>query len=213
MSYFEKEGSLKFIIKWLIGVIAVLFIVLILVIKSLIDVASNKVVHIQVPQFMESGQYVIGATSASPEVFKMWAKVWVQSIGTFSYTNVDKQFNDIMPFLDAQTAYKNKADIMKFLEFVKTNFITQRFNVENIKVDQVAGGYFKVTAFGTINRQVGKAEDQLNGMRYSYTFLCYVRNGHIYIQSISSAFFGLNDSNARKQLKMNQFVHFDEVLQ
>lgn len=213
MSYFEKEDSLKLIIKWLVGALIMVFIVLILLCKALIDVAENKTVVVQVPQWLESGEYVIGATQASENVFRMWVDIWVKLIGTFSYKDIEQKYDAIMPFIDTQTAFKNKSEIMRFIDFVQKNFITQRFSTETIKVDKVAGGYYKITAFGTINRQIGDTDDQINGLRYSYTFLCYVRNGQIYIKSINSAFFGLGDSESRKQLKLNQFVHFDEVLQ
>ena len=212
-NYFQKEEWLKLLIKIQWFFVAILLVINILIARSLISIASNKNVNIQVPQFMESGDYTIGATEASENVFNMWARVWVEGIGSFSYNNIDQRIETFLPFIDSQTMYKNKSELIKFADFVKTNFITQKFSIQDIKTERISKSHYKVTAFGTINRQIGKSEDQLNGMRYAYTFVCYVRNGQIYIQSISSSFFGLTDTTDQRKLKLNKFVHFDEVLQ
>ena len=193
--YFDKEKTYTLAIKVLAGFVISLIIVILILVRSYINIASNKTVIVQVPQILPPGEYGIGADAASENVFAMWSRIWV------------------MPFIDAQTAYKSKSDILSFIKFVKANFITQEFKLNDIKVERVSGNYYKVTAFGTINRMIGQSEDQLNGMRYAYTFLCYVRNGNIYIKSINSSFFGLNDVKTQEQLKFNKFVHFEEVLQ
>lgn len=211
--YFDREKTYTIIIKALIAVGVALFLVVLILVRAYINVASNKTVVIQVPQVLPPGQYGIGADAASENVFSMWSRIWVQQIGSFSYKDIDGKYEAIMPFIDPQTAYKSKSDIMSFIKFIKTNFITQEFKLNDIKVERVSGNYYKVTAFGTINRMIGQSADQLNGMRYAYTFLCYVRNGNIYIKSINSSFFGLNDVRTQEQLKFNKFVHFDEVLQ
>ena len=211
--YFDKEKTYTLAIKVLAGFVISLIIVLLILVRSYINIASNKTVIVQVPQILPPGEYGIGADAASENVFAMWSRIWVQQIGSFSYKDVDGRYESLMPFIDAQTAYKSKSDILSFIKFVKANFITQEFKLNDIKVERVSGNYYKVTAFGTINRMIGQSEDQLNGMRYAYTFLCYVRNGNIYIKSINSSFFGLNDVKTQEQLKFNKFVHFEEVLQ
>jgi len=213
MSYFEKQESYKTTIKILVGIIASLVILNLLIVKSLIGVAENKTIKIQVPQFMESGDYLIGNTFANENVFKMWTRVWIQDIGTFSYKDLRQRYESIFPFLDKETAFKSKSEILKFIDFVETNFVTQKFDMKDIKFKKLQGGYVKVTAYGSIKRSIGKQKDKLNGMRYAYEFICYVRNGQIYINSITSSFYGLVDRREKDKLRSNKFVNFDEVIQ
>jgi len=213
MAYFEKTENYKGFIKILVGIIVGLILLNLLIVKSLINIAENKNIRIQVPQFMESGEYVIGNTFANENVYKMWVKVWIEDIATFSYKNIRKKYKDLFPFLDPQTAFKSKSEMIKFITFVENNFISQKFKLKNIEVTKLKGGYVKITAFGTIKREIGNRKDSLNGMRYSYEFICYVRNGQIYINSITSSFYGLVDLKSKDQLRSNKFVNFDEVIQ
>jgi hypothetical protein len=213
MAYFDKIENQKSFIKILVGIIVSLILLNLLIVKSLINIAENKNIRIQVPQFMESGEYIIGNTFANENVYKMWVKVWIEDIATFSYKNIAKKYEDLYPFLDPQTAFKSKSEMLKFISFVENNFISQKFKLKNIEVTNLKGGYVKVTAFGTIKREIGNKKDSLNGMRYSYEFICYVRNGQIYINSITSSFYGLVDLKSKDKLRSNKFVNFDEVIQ
>ena len=213
MGYFEKQESYKGFIKILVGIVAGLVVLNLLIVKSLINVASNKTIQIQVPQFMESGEYVIGNTFANENVFKMWTKVWVQDIASFSYKDLGDRYKSIYPFLDAETGFKSKSEMLKFIQFVESNYITQTFTLKDITVDKMENGYMKMTAHGTIKRMIGNEADTLSGMRYSYEFITYVRNGQVYINSISSKFEGLVDVREKEKLKENKFVNFEEVIQ
>lgn len=213
MSYFEKQESYKSFIKILIGIIAGLIILNLLIVKSLINIASNKTIEIQVPQFMESGEYIIGNTFASEDVFKMWTKVWVQDIATFSYKDLRSKYEGLYPFLDTDTAFKSKSEMVKFIQFVENNFITQNFALKDIKIEKMENGFMKIKAFGTLTRMIGNEKDSLSGMKYSYEFITYVRNGQIYINSINSKFEGLADPREKEKLKENKFINFEEVIQ
>jgi len=210
--FFSGIDAYKRINKILIGVIVGLVLLNLLIVKSLISIASNKTVQISVPQFLEEGNYIIGSTFASENVYKMWVKVWVESMANFSYKDLAEKYEGIYPFLDTQTAFKSKSEIQKFIKFVQTNYITQSFSVEDLKVEKLKGGFVKVTAFGYIKRKIGSRQDKLSGMRYAYEFITYVRNGQLYINSIKTSFYGLTDKNQRDKLTQNKFVNFDEVL-
>ena len=97
MSYFGELENTKNFIKILIGIIGILFIINLITIKSLISVSSNKTIQIQVPQFMESGEYAIGSTFASEGVHKMWVRVWIEEIASFSYQNIREKYKSIYP--------------------------------------------------------------------------------------------------------------------
>ena len=213
MRYFEKIEGHKSFIKILLGIIGGLIIINLIIVKSLISVASNKTIVIQVPQFLESGKYIIGNTFASENVYKMWVKVWVQDIATFSYQNIREKYKNIYPFLDKQTAHKSKADLSRFIEFVETNFIQQEFKISEITSKKLPGGYIKVIAYGTITRKIGSSDDQLNGMRYAYEFITYVKNGQIYIKSIKTSFYALVDRQQKEKLKENNYVNFEDTIQ
>lgn len=213
MAYFEKQESYKGFIKILIGIIVALILVNLLIVKSLIGIASNKTIKLTVPQFLESGDYVIGNTFANKNVYKMWSKVWISEIASFSYKDLRERYNSIYPFLDPQTAFKSKSEVMKFIDFVEANFLTQKFELKDLKVTKLKNGYMKIVAYGSIKRTIGKKKDRLSGMRYAYEFITYVRNGQIYINSISSSFYGLVDVREKEKLKANRFVNFEEVIQ
>lgn len=213
MGYFEKIEGHKQFIKVLIGIIIALLLVNIVIVKSLITVASNKNISIQVPQFMESGEYIIGSTFASDNVYKMWVKVWIQDIASFSYQNIREKYQNIYPFLDLQTAHKSKADLARFIEFVEKNFIQQDFKISEITTKKLPGGYVKVIAYGTVQRKIGSSKDQLNGMRYAYELVTFVKNGQIYIKSIKTSFYALVDKDQKDKLKSNAFVNFEDIIQ
>ncbi len=213
MGYFEKQESLKGFIKILVSIIVALLLINLLIVKSLISVASNKTINIQVPQFMETGEYVIGNTFANDNVYKMWTRVWVEDIASFSYKDLRDRYNTLYPFLDPETAFKSKSETMKFIEFVETNFVTQQFDLKDMNIKKQPNGHVKIVAYGSIKRSIGKEKDNLSGMRYAYEFDTYVRNGQIYINSISSSFYGLVDVQEKAKLKANKFVNFEEVIQ
>lgn len=213
MGYFSKSDGYKDFIKILVGIIAVQLIAILIAIKSLISVAENKTVVLEVPQFLESGKYRIGASFASENVYKMWVKVWVQDIANFSYQNIEEKFNNIYPFLDKDTAFKSKQDIQRFIEFVKTNYVQQKFKISDIVVKKLNKQYVKVIVYGTVYRKIGGAEDSLNGLKYAYEFITYVRNGQIYIKSIKTSFYALSDVKQKNILNNNKYVNFDDVLQ
>lgn len=162
---------------------------------------------------MESGNYIIGNTYASENTYKMWSKVWTEDIANFSYSNIREKYQNIYPFLDKNTAHKSKSDLIRFIEFVETNFISQEFKVSDIKLKNLPGGYKKVTVYGTVNRKIGSSNDQLNGMRYAYEYITYVKSGQIYIKSIKTSFYSLSDKRQRDKLKENTFVNFEDNIQ
>lgn len=211
--YFDKQNSHVKFIKILIGIIVSLIIANLLIVGGLISVASNKEVRIQVPQFLENGEYFIGNTQASENVYKMWSRVWINDIANFSYKDLRKKYEGLYPFLDPQTAFQSKSELAKFIKFVEGNYVSQTFDLKTIDVSKVAGGFMKITANGTIKRAIGKEKDDLSGMRYTYEFIAYVKNGQIYINSIKSSFSGLVDVREKEKLKSNEYVNFEEVIQ
>lgn len=213
--YFDSKKDLKNFIKILVAVIVLLVTVNLIIAKSLIEVASNKDIYIQVPSVMDEGSYAIGNDRASQNVHEMWVKVWLNGISNFSYSNIRKNYESLYEFLDPQTAFKSKSELLKFIDFVEANFITQNFKAKDFKVETIKGkkGFVKIIAYGSLDRKIGKKDDELNGIRYAYEFITYVRNGQIYINSVRSYFYGLIDVKEKNRLKTNKFVNFDEVIQ
>jgi len=213
MSFFNQIESNKSFIKILLGVIGAQLVLIAFLAKGYINVIQNKTVVIEVPQFMESGKYIIGNTFASDNTYRMWAKVWVQDIANFSYQNIREKYQNIYPFLDKDTARKSKSDLIRFIEFVEDNAISQTFKVSEVKTKDLPGGYKKIIVYGTVNRKIGSSDDQLNGMRYAYEFITYVKSGQIYIKSIKTSFYSLSDNRQRDKLKENSFVNFEDNIQ
>lgn len=211
--YFDSKDSYRWFIKILWSIIAVLIIINLITVKSLISIVENKDIRIQVPSLIKEGDYVIGNSNASLNVHEMWVKVWMNNISNFSYSNIRKNYDGIYPFLDPQTAFKNKAELLKFIDFVETNFITQDFEAKDIKSEKLDNNLTKVTAYGNLKRIIGGNKDELDGIRYAYEFITYVKNGQIYINSVRSYFYGLVDVQEKNKLKENKFVNFDEVIQ
>jgi hypothetical protein len=212
MSYFNNFEKIKDFNKMLMGIILIQTIFNIIIVKSLISVAENKDIKIQVPYTMDKGKYTIGTNSASDNVYKMWVKIWLNDITNFSHNNIRTKMESIFPFLDTQTAFKNKAELVKFIEFVESNFISQKYRYENLKIEDDINGMKKITAFGRINRKIGNTNDHLNGLKYSYKFLTYVKNGQIYIKSIKTNFYGLKDKFDRNAIENNKFINLKDTI-
>ncbi len=210
MGYFDqvKEGSSQN--KILVGVIAGLLLVNLLEFKGLMTIAENKAVNIQVPQFMEKGTYVIGSTFASENVYKMWGKTWITDIGNYSYEDIDQKVSDIYPFLASETAFENKSKLIDFATFVKNNFVTQSYDITDIKVKKLDNDFVSIETVGTLKRHIGKREDDLSGLKYSYKLICFARNGQIWIKHMETYITEQEkDVNLQKRLDKNDFVNFD----
>lgn len=214
MGYFDKEKESDSKSKIFVVIIISLLVINLLAFKGIMSIAQNKTVVLQVPQFLESGEYVIGNTFANENVYKMWIKVWVTEAGNFSYKDVRKRTEDLFPFLDPQTAFENKSKLQEFADFVEENYITQEFKLDDIKVEKTStDGYTKVIALGTIHRTIGTKKDELNGFKYSYEFIVFVRNGQIYINSMKSLMTNPAETPVAKKLEANEFVEFNSTIQ
>jgi len=211
--HFNKLEKKESTIKILVGVIVFQLILNAFIVKGYIGVIQNKTINIQVPEFMESGKYVIGNTFASDNTYKMWAKVWTEDIANFSYQNIREKYQNLFPFLDRNTARKSKSGLMRFISFVEDNSISQSFKISEIKTKDLPGHYKKITVYGTVNRKIGASNDQLNGMRYAYEYITYVQSGQIYIKSIKTSFYSLSDQRQKDKLKENTFVNFEDTIQ
>lgn len=210
MNYFDNLKNQDTKSKTYLAIIAGLLIVNLLEFKGLMTIASNKEVHLQVPQFMEKGDYVIGSTYASKNVYSMWARTWIKDLGNYSYENIDQKIKDIYPFLDGATAFENKSKLLEFASFVKNNFVTQSYDIEDIKVTEANDGYMIVETVGTLKRQIGKKEDELSGLKYTYKLICFARNGQIWIKNMETYITEQQKSvTLQKKLDQNSFVNFD----
>ena len=55
-------------------------------------------------------------------------------MANFSHEDVRKRVLNIMDFLDPTTAYKNKASLLKFVDFAEKNFVSQKFSAEDFEI-------------------------------------------------------------------------------
>ena len=210
-SFFDKEKENTKTIWVLTGIIIFLLFIILFAFKAYINIAQNKTIVVTVPAQMDKGKYVIGNTMSSPNVYKMWVKVWTNGIANFSYKNVDKKMAQIYPFLDPLTTMKSKAKLQQFINFIKTNYITQRFVLNKIDYKRLPHNYAEITAIGKVYRQIGLKKDPLSGLVYKYRYLVYTKNGSVWIKSIDvyiakgKKYFNFND---KKTLKYNEYIHF-----
>lgn len=213
MGYFDKEKEQEGKNKIFLSIIIALMVIDLLAFKAILSIASNKTIVIQVPQFLKSGKYVIGNTFANNNVYKMWGRIWIQEIANFSYEDIRKRTQDIFPYLNPQTAFNNKGKILKFVQFVEDNFITQKFELQNIFITNLKNGYKEITAEGIIKRKIGKEPDKLNGMPYSYQIIAFVRNGQIYINSIKSFITNPTEPLNKKKLEKIKTVNYTPLIE
>lgn len=209
-NYFEDLKNQSGKNKILLVIIAALLIINLIMFKSLINIASNKTVQFQVPGFLESGEYVIGSTFANENVFKMWSKVWITELANFSYKDVRERVGHIIEFLAPETTYKNKAELLEFIDFVEENFITQSFSPDNFEIKELnKKGFYSVSWTGIIKREIGMKNDPLSNIEYKYEFTCFVRNGQIYIHSLKTDVANPNDVALAKKVNDNEFINYD----
>jgi hypothetical protein len=205
MDYFEDMKKEVGKSKIFLIFIAVLMIINVIQFKSLLTIASNKDITIEVPPFLEAGSYKIGSTFANEKIFKMWSKVWVEEFANYSYKDIRKRVNIIMEFLAPETIFKNKQKMLEFVNFVEENFITQKFIPNNYTFMELKKkGFYSITWTGKISRKIGSQEDGLSNSNYAYEFICYVRNGQVYIYNLNTYFIG-----NKSKLKNNSYINFD----
>ena len=212
-SYFESNTNQGIIIKILIGIVGIMFLLNIAAFKLVANIAENKTINIQVPQYMDSGDYVIGNRGASDNIYKMWGQIWFDQLTNFSYKNIDERIKYIEPFLDKQTVFKNKTSLTELAESIKSNFITQKFNIAEYEVVRLKKGYVKIIAKGKLYRNIGLRKDKLNGIPFVYTIISYTKNGQVYIKNLDSYIEKGRNVKLEKRLKNNPYVNFDEVIQ
>jgi len=211
-SYFESNTNQGIIIKILIGIVGVMFLLNIVAFKLVANIAENKTINIQVPQYMDSGNYVIGNRGASENIYKMWGQIWFDQLTNFSYKNIDEKIKYIEPFLDNQTIFKNKTSLTELATSIKANFITQKFNIHKYEIIRLKKGYVKIKASGKLYRHIGLRKDKLNGIPFVYTIISYTKNGQVYIKNLDSYIQKGRDLALEKRLKSNPYVNFDEVI-
>jgi len=208
--YFDGSKNQEKTIKILIGIIVFEAIINIVMFKSVLNIAGDKTFKFEVPSFLETGEYAIGTTFASEKVYKMWTKIWVEEISNFSHKDIRERMSSIIDFLDPKTAYKNKAELLKFVDFVEQNFISQSFSSDRFDFEKTAKkGYYKVSWTGTLKRQIGLKKDPMTGLKYTYSFTCFTRNGQIYINNLSLKRTDEGQHRVKKFLKENEFVNYD----
>jgi len=210
MSYFETIKKTEKQNKIFLAIIGVMILLNLIAFKSVFSIASNKTIQIVVPQYLESGKYVIGANFASRNVYKMWAKIWIEDLANFSYKDINKKYEDIYPFLAPTTAIETKAKMLNLIKYVQSNFITQTFDIKDIYVSK-KGKFTKIEVRGVLNRKIGLKKDPLSNIDYAYVIYTYIKNGQIFIQNIKSYVLNLKDHFTEKKLKDNKYVNFEEV--
>jgi len=213
MSYFEGVKNQAVVLKVLIGVIAAMFLLNLVAFKMVANIAENKTVKIQVPQYMDSGSYVIGANGASDNIYKMWGRIWFEQLTNFSYKNIDEKIKYIEPFLNKQTIFKNKSDLKEMAQDIKTNFITQKFKISKYEIKRLKKGYVEIKAKGKLYKRVGLRKDKLNGIPFEYKIIAYTKNGQVYIKSLDSYIIKIKDTDVEKKLEKNPYVNFDEIIE
>jgi hypothetical protein len=211
--WFDKQKALETKTKILLGIIGVMAIMLLLAFKAVLSIASNKTIVIEVPNTLEPGKYTIGNTFASDSVFKMWAKIWVQTIGNFSYEDVDKKVRSIYEYIEPTATFKNKQKLESFIEFIKKNFITQSFDIKDIFIKKtVKPGLRKIIVYGILRRNIGGKEDKVSGLLYQYEIYAFVKNGQIFINSISLSLANPFDSEVKRRLHSVNSVDYEKLL-
>jgi len=210
-SFFDKEKKNSKVIWILTSIIVFLLFIILFAFKAYINVAQNKTIVITVPANLEHGKYMIGNTISSKSVYKMWVKVWTNEIANFSYKNINKAMSNIYPFLDPLTVLESKAKLTKFINFVKTNYITQKFVLNSIKIKKLPSHYVEVKAIGKVYRKIGLKDDPLSGFSYQYRYVLYTRNGSVWIKSIDVKMLKDKknfDHNKQRELNNNNYVKF-----
>jgi hypothetical protein len=140
----------------------------------------------------------------------MWVRTWVHDIGNYSYQDIDTKITDIYPFLASETAFENKSKLVNFASFVKNNFVTQSYDITDISITEEKNGYHIIKTTGILKRMVGKKEDSLSGLKYTYKLTCFARNGQIWIKNMETYVTEQEkDITIQKRLDKNDFVTFD----
>lgn len=213
MGYFDKTKKQGTTINILLSIIGILILLNLLAFKMVANIAENKTINIQVPAFMDTGDYVIGNTRATDNVYKMWGRIWMDQLANYSYKDIDERIKYIEPFLASATMFKNKAKLKELSSFVRQNFLTQTFKTKDVSIKKLAKGYVKIIAKGTIYRTVGLKKDKINGIPYTYEIIAYTRNGQVYIKNVKSFITTVRDGSIERKLKNNPYVNFDKVIE
>lgn len=212
MGYFDKTKKQGTTINILLSIIGILILLNLLAFKMVANIAENKTINIQVPAFMDSGDYVIGNTRATDNVYKMWGRIWMDQLANYSYKDIDQRIKYIEPFLATSTMFKNKAKLKELSAFVRQNFLTQEFKTTDISIKKLSKGFVKIIAKGTIYRTVGLKKDKINGIPYTYEIVAFTRNGQVYIKNVKSFITTVRDSSIERKLKNNPYVDFDNII-
>lgn len=209
-NYFDKSEKQANTIKILIGIILLMLIINIGMFKSVLSIAGDKTFKFEVPSFLETGEYAIGTTFASKKVYKMWTKIWVKEMANFSHKDVRERTSNVIDFLAPKTAYKNKAQLLEFVDFVEENFVSQEFSPNDFEFNKTdKEGYYEVKWSGRLKRQIGLKSTPLTGLKYTYIFTCFARNGQIYIHNVNLERTDDKDVKIQRLLESNEFVNYE----
>ena len=214
MSFFEKGQKNDSAVKILMGVVVLLILLDIAAFRMVSNIAENKTISINVPSYMDTGDYVIGARSSTNNVYEMWGRVWFEQLSNFSYKDVRGKIDFIKPFLDRKTMFESKAELEELVMSVERNFISQRFDIKSYEVKRLngAGNFVEIIAHGSLFRTVGLRSDELNGIPYAYSIVAYTRHGQVIIKNLKSFVDKTGSQDTKKLLKNNTYINFDNFL-
>ncbi len=207
-----NENRFNSTTKILIGIVIAMLILNLLAFRSILSISSNKTILIQVPQVLESGKYAIGSTFASNNVYRMWTRLWIESLANFSYLNVEKRVSDIYPYLAPETAFKNKSNLLTFISAMKQNYVTQKYNIQDIFISNEPKGFKKIVVYGKIYRTIGGKKDTVYGSNYVYEIIAFVRNGQVYIKNLNAHLATIKDSNLKQKLLNDKRVDYSNEI-
>jgi len=195
----QKNKSIALRTAWLVNI--VLSLLLFVVIVFAVKIYENRTVVVTIPPQIAGQQtFTLGINKASKNTYSVFAQYFAQLIGNFSYKNIDAVIKELVKFYSANIQHERYSYLLNLSSFIKSNYITQSFNVQKIDVHARRDGSVEAYVYGLISRKIGGNGD-IKNFPYLYHIVMRVINGNIYIIAPITSEFKPKTINEKNILK------------
>lgn len=193
--------------------IALLFVVNIFMAFALLNVYKDRSVSIKIPPAtLKDVDLVFGSTRVSKTVYRVYADYIVRRISNVNYHNVREAFDDVLSYCAADKYHQIAKVFSAQAGHIKSNLVSQKFELQDIKLSQQKNGLVIAECSGFASRMVG-GKEAFKGLPYQFKLYLSTYMGNVIVQGVRS---GLNKNTrdigkqrrVEKYEKDNRYINF-----
>jgi hypothetical protein len=200
----SEKDNLSSALKLAYVFIGILVVINIFMAFALLNVYKDRSVSIKIPPAtLKDVDLVFGSTRVSKPVYRVYADYIVRRMSNVNYHNVTDAFKDVIGYCAADKYYEISKVFSAQANHIKSNLVSQRFELQDIKLTPQKNGLVIAECSGFASRTVG-GKEAFKNLPYQFKLYLSTYMGNVIVQGVRS---GLN-KNTRdigKQRRVEQY--------